>query len=66
MTNQNYSISDARDLVCDMKNALVFLNTGVPEQYLDPSVTQAIMSFLQDSTLRLDGILEKCVTAKSQ
>lgn len=66
MTIQNYSIQEARDLVIHMRDTLIFLNSGVPEHYLNPSVTNDLLLFLESKSRELDEILGKCAIANIQ
>ncbi|HIF9079090.1 TPA: hypothetical protein ACX6NV_004018 [Photobacterium damselae] len=49
MTTEQYSISEIRDLLCHMRNALTFLNSGIFIDYLDDEVSDKLLIFLADS-----------------
>lgn len=60
MTAPNYSIQEARDLLVHMRNVLLFLNSGTPEHFLDQSITDSLLAFLEDKSEELDMILLMC------
>lgn len=62
MTAPNYSIQHARDLATHMKDTLIFLNSGVPEQFLNLSVTTDLLIFLESKSRELDEILSECAS----
>lgn len=60
MTTPNYSIQEARYLLSHIRNVLLFLNSGTPEHLLDQSISDSLLSFLEEKSEELDMILLMC------
>ena len=58
MTNQNYSILDAQDLLNDANDIIVFMRTGIVEQLSSSCLVQdELLSLLADHVSRVSSIL---------
>jgi len=58
MTCQKYSITEVQDLLSNVNNAIVFINSGVPEHCLDDkAVMRELLSFIEDGVARANSLL---------
>lgn len=57
MTTQKYSILDAQDLLNNLKNTFLFINSGVPEHHLDESVMSSLLDYSERTVLEIIEIV---------
>lgn len=57
MANQNYSSSEAQDLVNNLKAVFVFIESGVPEHDLPSDVMDTLLRYVSSSVDKLSLVL---------
>lgn len=58
MTTSDYSIMDVRDLLQHVKNTVIFMNSGVPENLLpDSTVQNVLLTFIETSINDAESML---------